>query len=242
MKKLASILALASVAGLSQAAVSINSSFFTYTDTFTGFEGAADPANWTTSDAPGVASSTWQGTGTGSSNTGGKWSYGDSGSGASFDGSLGFLPSSTRAINADIEFVNDSGAPLIYLEISYVAEHWRSDNDGRNNGWAVSYSVNGGAFTSLDDLQYVAANTNPNGVNPNGGPWESVALSQTVTGISIPVDAVITVRFFGDNGTGGGARQGVAIDDFSFTAIPEPSTALFGLMAALGFAVRRRRA
>ncbi|TVR89532.1 MAG: HYR domain-containing protein [Saprospirales bacterium] len=207
--------------GISQ--ISITDFNVAYEDDFTGFDGEDDPTGWTTSDAPGAASSTWQGSGTGSSNTGGKWSYGDSGSGATFDGSLGFLPSSTRAIFADITFQNNTGGTITALAISYVGEHWRGAENGRNNGWAVTYSPDQPDEESLPALEYIADNTYPDGVNPDGGPWEAVTLSDTLTGLDIPTGSNFTIRFFGDNGSGIGSRQGVAIDDFSLTAIGAPS-------------------
>ncbi len=196
--------------GWGQVSITVGSTI--YSDEFTGFDGTTDPVNWFTSDV--ANTSIWQGTNAGTSTTGGKYSYGDIGSGATFEGSLGFLPSSTRAINADISFVNNTGQEIIGFEIAYVAEHWRSANGGNNNGWSVSYSINGGAFVNLTSLTYVAPNTNPTGVNPGGGPWSANSLSQNVLAVSIPVGQVITFRFFGNNGTAGGTRQGVAIDDF----------------------------
>ena len=209
-----------------QAAVIIGSPSFSYFDDFTGFDGDADPANWVTTDVSNTSG--WRGTGTGSSTTGGKYSFGDTGSGATFDGSLGFLPSGDRSINADILFQNATGNLITQFTVSYDAEHWRSTLDGRNNGWAVSYSIDGGTFAALNDLAYVAANTNSTGINPDDGPWETVSLSQTVTGLSIGNGSEIVIRFFGDNGSGSDARQGVAIDNFSFhsTAVPEPGSAL----------------
>ncbi|MCC5847478.1 MAG: PEP-CTERM sorting domain-containing protein [Verrucomicrobia bacterium] len=224
--------------------VSIDTENFNYFDAFTGFQGTADPTNWETSDAGGNDSSVWQGTGTGSGTAGGKWSYGDTGTGATFDGSLGFLPSGNRAINADIIFENNTGFEIISFEISYLAEHWRSANGGRLNGWAVSYNIDGGSYTALNDLTYVASNTNATGINPSGGTWESMFLSQSITGLSIPDGSTIGIRFFGDNGSSTGSRQGVAIDDFSFsaTAIPEPGTlALVGLFGLTVYAFRKRK-
>ena len=110
---------------------------FTFTDNFTGFTGNSDPTNWTTSNA--ASTSSWLGTNTGSGTGGGKYSYGNSGSGATFDGSIGFLPSSSRAIYADISFTNSSGVTLSQLDISYVGEQWRTASGGRINGWSVSY-------------------------------------------------------------------------------------------------------
>ncbi len=220
------------------AQVLITSETFSYADDFTGFDGTADPTNWTTADV--TATSTWQGTGTGSSSTGGKWSFGDTGSGATFDGSLGFLPSSTRAIDAIISFEVDAGLSLTGFDVSYNAELWRSVLDGKFNGWEVSWSLNGGADSVLNDLTYVAPNTNPNGVNPLGGPWETLTLSTSVSQV-LGAGDVITLTFFGDNGTGPGARQGVAIDNFEFAAVPEPSTYALLTLAGAGLAAYRLR-
>jgi len=192
--------------------VSITSEPYTYTHDFTGFDGNSDPSDWTTENVADI--SNWQGSGTGTSTAGGKYSFGDTGSGATFEGSLGFLPSSSRAIHAIIEFTNNSGGQIDNFLISYTAEHWRSVLDGRNNGWAVSYSIDGGPTETLDDLTYVA----PNDIATGGGPHGSETLTQVVLGANIADGSTITITFFGDNGTGGGSRQGVAIDDFEFTA------------------------
>jgi hypothetical protein len=239
MKKILTTVALvgAIITG-AQAQVQIDSETFNYIDDFTGFDGTADPANWTTTDV--ASTSTWQGTGTGSSNTGGKWSYGDTGSGATFDGSLGFLPSGTRAINAIISFEVGAGLSLTGFDVGYDAEQWRSAVDGRFNGWEVSWSLNGGADTVLNDLTYVAPNSNPTGVNPDGGPWETLSLSTSVSQALSGGD-VVTFTFFGDNGTGPGARQGVAIDNFEFTAVPEPSTYALLALSGAGLAAYRLR-
>lgn len=205
-----------------------------YTDSFTGFQGSGDPTNWTTSDVSNT--SDWQGTGTGSSSSGGKYSFGSTGSGVTFDGSLGFLPSSSRAINAEITFTNNTGETITEFTVGYTAEHWRAVLDGRENGWAVSYAIDAGSDVNLDDLTYVA----PNNIATGAGPHGSETLSQTVTGVSIEDGSTVTFTFFGDNGTGGGSRQGVAIDDFNLSVVPEPgSLALIGLGGLL--VARRRR-
>ncbi len=239
MKKFLTTLALtgAIITG-AQAQVQIDSETFNYIDDFTGFDGTADPANWTTTDV--ASTSTWLGTGTGSSSTGGKWSYGDTGSGATFDGSLGFLPSSTRAINAIISFEVGAGLSLTGFDVGYDAEQWRSTLNGKFNGWEVSWSLNGGVGTVLNDLTYVAPNSNPTGINPDGGPWETLSLSTSVSQALSGGD-VVTFTFFGDNGTGPGARQGVAIDNFEFAAVPEPSTYALLVLAGAGLAAHRLR-
>ncbi len=241
MKTKITTIALAAALGLAGAAsgqVSINNTSFSFFDDFTGFDGNADPTNWTTANV--ASTSSWEGTGTGTGTAGGKYSFGDTGSGATFEGSLGFLPSSTRAINAIISFTNDTGSTLTDFSVSYVAEHWRSASGGRNNGWAVFYEIDGGTPFALTDLTYVA----PNNIATGGGPHGSEALSQSFA-TNLAAGETISFTFFGDNGTGGGSRQGVAIDDFSFTAaVPEPSAyALLAGLVGLGYVmVRRRRA
>ena len=192
-------------------AVDIDMTPYIYEHNFTGFLGSNDPINWITQNIGDA--SIWQGTGTGTSLTGGKYSFGDSGSGATFEGSLGFLPTGSSAINAIISFTNNTGVNLTNFRVGYVAEHWRSTLDGQLNGWAVTYSINGGAPVSLEDLSYTA----PNNILTGGGPHGSSSLSQDFT-TTLAAGQVIEIIFFGDNGTGSGSRQGVAIDNFSFEA------------------------
>lgn len=223
-------------ASSAHAAVTITTDDFSYTNTFTGFLGTADPADWVTADV--ANTSIWRGAGTGSSTTGGKWSFGDTGSDATFDGSLGFLPSSTRAITATIEFLIDVDVSVTSITVGYTAEHWRSALNGNDNGWSVSWTLNGVSQGILSDLTYAPKNTNATGINPSGGPWESVDLLTTFSGNFQPDDTIGFV-FLGSNGTAGGARQGVAIDNF-IMSVPEPSVALLGGLGLLGLLRRRR--
>ena len=195
--------------------VNITQSGVPFDQDFENFDGLTDPINWVTSDAPDAAASTWQGQGTGSSSTGGKWSYGSEGDA---DRSLGFLPSSSRAIFADIAFANNTSETIIELDIDYVGEHWRGALDGRNNGWAVSYQIGAGDFIDIPELTFIAPNTKSTGALDGNDPANREIKSHTITGLNIPNGTEFIIRFYGDNGTGGGSRQGVAIDDFSLTA------------------------
>ena len=203
------------------AQVSITQPGVPFTQNFENFDGLADPVHWVTSDAPGAAASVWLGQNDGGSTTGGKWSYGQD---ASADRALGFLPSSTRAIYADISFINNTGDEITSLAVSYAGEHWRSAFNGRNNGWAVSYKIGDGDFVDVPQLTYIAPNNKPNGALNGNLPENRELLNFTIPSLSIPNGASFVLRFFGDNGTGGGSRQAVAFDDFSLTVSTDAPT------------------
>lgn len=205
-KRILSLLSLAFIGTTAVAQVSITTPSAPITYDFTNFSGSNDPTDWTTSDQNG--NSKWEGQGTGTANKGGKYSFGSGN-----DGSLGFLPSGSRAIYASISFTNNTGAPITGFDLSYDAEHWRARLNGRNNGWAVDYQIESNGYVPIPSLTYVA----PNNVPTGGGPHGSTSLSVTISSIIIDVNETIEIRFFGDNGTGSGSRQGVAIDNFSFT-------------------------
>jgi hypothetical protein len=203
------------------AQVSITQPGIPFAQDFENFDGLADPVNWVTSDAPGAATSNWLGQGNGSSNSGGKWSYGLD---ADPDRSFGFLASSTRAIYADIAFTNNTGETITSLGIAYAGEHWRSTLDGKLNGWAVSFKIGDGSFIDVPQLTYVAPNNKPSGALNGNLPENREVFNSTVSDLMILPATTFTIRFFGDNGTGPGARQGVAFDDFSLTVSTDAPT------------------
>jgi len=214
----------------------LTGNIYQFSDQFSGFTGTNNPENWTSTNLGG--DSPWQGTNNGSSSSGGKYSYGTN-TGETYNGSFGFLPTATNAIYADISFTNDTSLVITSFNVSYLGVHWRSAQNGRNNGWAVSYAINEGAFTALNELTFIAPNTLATG----SGPHDSELLEQSISNLFIEHGSTITFRFFGDNGTGSGSRQGVAFDDFSFNAsfTPEPSAILLALLGILPILTRRQR-
>ncbi len=185
-----------------------------YTDNFEGFEGETDPVNWVSSDVLGVATSDWQGRSTGSSTSGGKYSFGASEEDA--DRSLGFLPSSNRAVYYDLEFQNNSDQTIETLLINYIGKQWRSASGGRDNGWQV-YLIYEEEESEISGLNYRGTNTLPTGNIEPTEPLHATQKSGSLTGLEILAGESFSIRFFGDNGTGSGSRQGVAIDDFEIS-------------------------
>jgi subtilisin-like proprotein convertase family protein len=189
-------------------------SLTTLVDSFDGFDGLSDPPGWSTTDAANAAVSAWLGTNTGTSTSGGKYSYGVDG-----DGSLGFLPSSSRAVVAEAVFLNRAGRAIVGLDIAYDGEHWRAVLGGRLNGWTVEIGIDG-VFTELPDLEFIPANDLPTGAVENG---LTSTLSTSLADLAIPHGSQFTIRFIGSNsGSGGsGSRQGTSIDNLAITATLE---------------------
>lgn len=205
-------------------------------DRFTGFNGTGNPPGWSVVDAPGAAASAWQGVGSGNNNTGGLWSYGIAG-----DGSLGFLPSSTRAITASTTFFNFTGEPIEALDVAYDAEQWRSANSGHLNGWAVEIEIDG-VRTALPELDFTPTNTLNTGAIPGG---LSTPRSIRLENLEIPDGAAFTLHFRGANSSpnGTGFRQGLAIDNLVVVAsLAEPEDRIPPQLAILGANPMRIRA
>lgn len=231
------------MAGMSPANAQYDLSAFNtpVTESFTSYAGTAAPTNWT---AVGNTGPSFQGEGTGSSATGGFWSYGET---ASTERALGYLGNGTTAQSVDLtaSFANTTGLTISELAISFDAEQWRSVLDGRINGWALSISTDGIVFDPIAAGNLSTwESTNALATGALDGNANSSTRSGSITGLSILDTSTFFLRWSADRGTGGGSSQGIAIDNISVTAVPEPSTmALLGC-GAIGLAVyakRRRR-
>jgi hypothetical protein len=180
-------------------------------ETFDSYGGTASPTNWNVT----ITGNNFRGQGTGSSNTGGVWSYGATGS---TERALGYLPSSTSsAFTGVANYVNNSTSTINALTIAYNFEQWRftgAASSNRTNGFVVSYSIDGGAYQSLSDLGFAV---NGGASASSGSPTET-PLTTTISSLSIDPGHTFSIKFVGDRGTGGGSSQGVAIDDLSVTA------------------------
>ena len=159
------------------------------TETFTGLDGSANPAEWIVSPLP------WRGPDDGSSSLAGNYAYGAAGE----DPSLGILHNGTAG-TATTDFANLTGTTVTALQISYDAEQWRSVAGGTADTWTVELLV-GGHATALPDLDFTADTTLPAGAIPGGS---SSTLSAIVTGLSIAHTDPFQLRFTATPGDGGG--------------------------------------
>lgn len=223
-----SVLMFAAVAASLVGATSVASAAYTLStpntavlETFTGFTGTSDPANWVT-----AGQSAWRGQGIGTGNTNGAYSYG-----ADADGSIGFLASAsaTTAPTATATYTNSTGTTLTGLNVSYNAELWRIG--GRASTFTVSYSINGGGFTAIDSLGYIVADPS-GGTNGVAGTGAATAKTASLTGLSIAPGSTISFQWAYSGGNGSGARSGIALDDVSVTGVGAAAAAKTAALSA----------
>lgn len=175
--------------------------------------------------------------------------------------SLGILTSAQHTPGMGVEIVNQSGFALTSASISFTQESWRLSGvgetpatDGVVNVIAASWSRTGLAtsatylsaatgFTPVTDLDLVSpAPNNPNGAAAiDGNLPANQALRSTTIVFQTPLanGESFFLRFQDVNDPG--ADAAMAIDDFQFTAVPEPSSMILSLVAlTCGLLVRRR--
>ncbi|MGE9291001.1 MAG: hypothetical protein ACQKBT_08430 [Puniceicoccales bacterium] len=171
-------------------------------------------------------------------------------SSSSTDGSLGTRPeSATGDMMLGLLLTNTTGTTLTEFTLGYTGEQWYESSTVQNNQYVVSFQIgdvtnlDSGTWTDIDDLTFNTPNdgTGTTGTSLDGTlPENSEVLSPvTVSDIVWEDGTDLWIRWFDANSSG--FDHGLAIDDVSFTAVPEPSeiAAIFGL-SAIVFAAGRR--
>ncbi len=186
---------------------------------------------------------------TGASASGGIYSYGAT---PVTDRALGVLASGTNIMTIGALFQNDTGSVITDLVFNFTAEFWRSSTSTQNV-LTFGYGNIGGtitvdnfltdsgatAFTGLDITGPAAVSTN-GALDGNQTANQLTFTNVTINGLSIANGSQFFIRWADTNDSGNDA--GLAIDNFSMTAIPEPSTYAMILGAlVLGLGLIRRR-
>lgn len=156
--------------------------------------------------------------GTGSSTNGDTFSFGT----VVADRALGGVQSSS--VNPTIGFYlkNTTGQTITSVNISYIGEQWRLGALGRVDRLDFQYSTTAtslstGTWTDVDALDFTAPITSGTiGAIDGNAVGNKTAISFTITGLSIANNSTIFIRWNDFNPTG--ADDGLAVDDFSFTA------------------------
>lgn len=184
-------------------------------------------------------------------------SFGTTGS---TDRALGTLATCNQISTFAVILQNNTGYNLSQFSLGFTGEQWRAGEENLNNVLNFKYSVvstapsataiglNAAGFTAVNSLTFQT----PFLGDGAGGVGTEVAVNgnlpqyQASLSGSAPVSwgagQYLVLQWSGVDLSG--QDNGIAIDNLSFSAIPEPSTyaAILGA-AALGFAaIRRRRA
>lgn len=187
------------------AQISITSSSFSYTQDFASYSGTnLSISGWS---ATFTGTPTYNGENTGSSNSGGVYSYGTSGS---TERALGALRSGTPGnISFTVSFTNNTGFTISGFTISYDFEQWRYSN---TSGFTVTQT--GLGSTSLSDLDGygVASGTN--------GTVTVTPTSLTLSALEILDGSTFSITFTTTDVSG--ADNGIAIDNFMLSSIVLP--------------------
>lgn len=219
-------------AGVAHAQVSITTLGVPYSDSFDTLP-ASGSATWTNnSTIPGWFHAR-TGTGTtivandGSSNAGNLYSYG---TGTATDRALGSLGSSNTAAGSffwGVRLQNNTGSTITSLTVSFTGEQWRNSAAAAQT-IAFSYLVGSPTVTgslaefqsagiAVPALDFTSPITGGTAAALDGNlAANRVALSTTITGLSIPSGTEVMLRWSDPDHSG--SDHGLSIDEFSVTA------------------------
>jgi hypothetical protein len=174
----------------------------------------------------------------GSSSSGGIYSYGLDGSQNRALGILTDAKGRTGTFGAD--FQNAALAPITTLNISYTGEEWRLGVEGQQNTLEFQYSLNAKSLSdpkatwlNVPALSFLTPNLTDVGAHDGTLAINQTQIASTISFLNIPQGATFWVRWQETGVASNTAGDGLAVDNFSLSAVPEVST-LLGAFAALG--------
>lgn len=191
--------------------------------------------------------------GNGGGNAGSFYSFGSTANGERALGGLGSGGSyygspvnGTTAGYIAVAHTNNTGGVLTAVTLSYDGEQWRNGGNATAHTYTLEYGF-GAAFAAVP--AWTAAGTGFNFTGPVAS-TTAAAVDGNVAGLVSGIGGTISsltwnpgdtlwIRWVEVNESGN--DHGLAIDNFSFSAVPEPSAAVIMLSLLAGAVVRRRR-
>lgn len=169
------------------------------------------------------------------------------GSASSTDRALGLLPTSNQIGHFGVLIVIDSAATIDEIVVSFTGEQWRRGNVAVANsldfayGLGISINDSLSAFPALSLISPVMSG--PTEVALDGNiETNQTMVSANLTDLNWGVGQTLVMRW--SIADLSGQDNGLAIDNFSITPVPEPET--YALMLAglglIGYVARRRPA
>lgn len=160
----------------------------------------------------------------GSSNGGNVYSYGSSGSS---ERALGSITSSSVKPIIGAQLLNDTGAPMVDLQVSYTGEQWRRGNSAATDKLQFQYSADATSLTNgnwvdVPDLDFESPTSAPNDTKLDGNASANRReTTGTIQGLNLANNATVWVRWFDYDVSGN--DDGLAIDDVVFgTPVDNP--------------------
>ena len=150
------------------------------------------------------------------------------GSTSNSERALGSIRTGTFNSTYGVALRNTTGSTITTLVVSYTGETWRVGSASRVDTIDFAYSTDAttlanGSWTDVNQLDYA----NPGQATGNGALQHSSAIAHTITGLSIPNNAVFFLRWTDADATGSDDMMG--IDDVSITGLGNPAMTLNGV-------------
>ena len=105
-----------------------------------------------------------------------------------------------------LKITNNTGSTVTRFEIDY--EVWQYNDEPMSSFLNFSYSSDNSSYTSVASLNYTTT-----GADADPPSWSSTAKNATVYGLSVADGGSFYIRWTGDDSSGQGARDEIAIDD-----------------------------
>ncbi len=189
----------------------------TILETFDSETGTADPPNWTSDPAD-----NWLGPDDGTANSPGKYAYGTT------ESALGLL-SGGATTTFTAQYHNNTGTPIVALQLAYQAEQWGVLPGGSPDTWSVELIIDGLPLF-LGALEFTADTTGTT------SPGTTTPLSVILSNLSIPNNSSFLLRFTATPGIGAAPPStDVFLNEFHYDNIGEDEGEFVEVVTAPGF-------
>lgn len=171
-------------------------------------------------------------------------------SGTATNGALGAIPiNSTGDVHFALALTNNTGQTLTQFNLGYTGQQWRVTTSGPTT-ITVSYQtgnlasdLTAGTWTGINALTFTSPHSNAAENTNLGGTLvanSEVFAPASISSLNWENGQQLWLRFTVENISG--LSQGLAVDDVTFTAIPEPGSSawIFGMLG-LGATLCGRR-